>query len=53
MELPFMPKETLDLTGDWEFKEYPLSARRMRDLDSANWMETTVPSSIFTNLINV
>jgi len=48
-----MPKTTLDLTGEWEFKEYPLSARRMRDLDAADWLQTAVPSSVFTGLINV
>ena len=46
-----MPKVSLDLTGKWEFKQYPLSARRMRDLDSADWLQTNVPSSIFTSLI--
>lgn len=46
-----MPRTTLDLTGRWEFKEYPLSARRMRDLDSADWRTTDVPSSIFSSLI--
>jgi beta-mannosidase len=30
-----MPKASVDLTGKWEFREYPASARRMRDLDSA------------------
>jgi beta-mannosidase len=48
-----MPKVSLDLTGRWEFKQYPLSARRMRDLDSADWEGTTVPSSIFNSLIAV
>ena len=46
-----MPKAALDLTGAWEFKQYPPSARRMRDLDSADWQQTNVPSSIFTSLI--
>ena len=46
-----MPKVSLDLTGKWEFKQYPLSSRRMRDLDSADWQEAVVPSSIFTSLI--
>jgi len=46
-----MPKASLDLTGKWEFKEYPASARRMRDLDSADWLETNVPCSIFSSLI--
>ncbi len=47
-----MPKTSLDLTGIWEFKQYPLSARRMRDLDSADWLKTPVPSSIFNSLIS-
>ena len=46
-----MPKASLDLTGKWEFKQYPASARRMRDLDSGNWLQTTVPCSIFNSLI--
>ncbi len=46
-----MPKTSLNLTGKWEFKEYPLDARRMRDLDSADWMPTNVPCSIFNSLI--
>ena len=46
-----MPKTSLDLTGKWEFKEYPASARRMRDLDSADWLQTSVPCSIFNSLI--
>ena len=43
---------SLDLTGKWEFKEYPLSARRMRDLDSSDWQQTNVPCSIFSSLIS-
>jgi len=46
-----MPKTSLNLTGKWEFKEYPLEARRMRDLDSADWVPTNVPCSIFNSLI--
>jgi len=46
-----MPKTSLDLTGKWQFKEYPLQARRMRDLDSADWLQTSVPCSIFNSLI--
>ena len=41
----------LDLTGKWEFKEYPVEARRIRDLDSADWKATCVPCSIFNSLI--
>ncbi|MFA5293390.1 MAG: sugar-binding domain-containing protein [Phycisphaerae bacterium] len=46
-----MAKEILDLTGTWQFKQYPVSARRMRDLDEGNWLNCTVPSSIYTNLV--
>lgn len=46
-----MPKVTLDLTGQWQFKQYPLSARKMDDLDTGDWHETTIPSSIYTSLI--
>jgi len=46
-----MSKVSLDLSGKWEFKEYPVSARRIRDLDSADWLETNVPCSIFGSLI--
>jgi beta-mannosidase len=46
-----MPKVSVDLTGKWEFKQYPASARRMRDLDSADWLQTSVPCSIFSSLI--
>ncbi len=46
-----MPKTSLDLTGKWGFKEYPASARRMRDLDSGGWLEANVPCSIFNSLI--
>ena len=47
-----MPKTTLDLTGKWEFKEYPLSAKRMRDLGHAGWQPTNVPCSIFNSLLD-
>jgi len=46
-----MPKVSLDLTGQWQFKQYPLSARRMRDLDLTGWQTAAVPSSVFTSLI--
>ena len=46
-----MSKTSLALTGKWQFKEYPPSARRMRDLDSAGWLTTPVPCSIFSSLI--
>ena len=46
-----MPKIVLDLTGKWEFKEYPLTARRMRDLESDDWHKTAIPCSVFSSLI--
>jgi len=46
-----MPKTSLELTDKWQFKAYPLKARRMRDLDEGNWLPTKVPSSIFVSLI--
>ncbi len=46
-----MPKATQDLNGRWEFREYPPSVRRMRDLDGDNWQPARVPGSIFTSLI--
>ena len=47
-----MAKQILDLTGQWQFKEYPTAARRMRDLNGSNWLNCTIPNSIFTNLID-
>lgn len=41
-----------NLSGKWQFKQYPTSARRMRDLDEGSWLDCTVPSSIFTCLID-
>jgi beta-mannosidase len=41
----------LDLTGKWQFMEYPASARRCEDLENGNWMGAEVPSSVFTALI--
>ena len=46
-----MKKRTLDLGGSWECKEYPEAARRMRDLEEGQWMSVSVPSSIYTGLI--
>ncbi|MHC4554458.1 MAG: beta-mannosidase [Planctomycetota bacterium] len=45
-----MQKESLVLDSTWQFKEFPESARRMRDLDSGHWLDATVPSSIYTCL---
>jgi beta-mannosidase len=51
-ELIQMAKSSLDLTGEWEFKEYPISARRMRDLQGGDWAKTKIPCSVFTSLID-
>ena len=48
-----MAKTRIDLTGEWQFKEYPQRARRMRDLEASDWLAAEVPSSIFTNLVKV
>jgi beta-mannosidase len=45
-----MEKDVLVLDGMWEFKEFPETARRMRDLDSGGWMPAAVPGSIYTSL---
>ena len=45
-----MSKATQDLTGQWEFREYPLAVRRMRDLDGDDWKKTMVPGSVFSSL---
>lgn len=45
-----MKKNVLQLSGDWQFKEFPETARRMRDLDTGGWMPASVPSTIFTCL---
>lgn len=46
-----MPNATLDLTGKWQFKEYPVTARRMCSLDETGWHDCNVPCSIFNSLI--
>lgn len=46
-----MQKQTLELNGKWQYKEYPDSARRMRDLDGTDWLDCTVPSSIYDCLV--
>lgn len=45
-----MEKDVLLLDGEWEFKEFPETARRMRDLDGDGWMAAAVPGSIYTSL---
>lgn len=52
MGLVSMALNRLDLTGTWQFKEYPASARRMRDLERTHWSKANVPSSIFKCLID-
>jgi len=45
-----MQKESFVLDPTWQFKEFPESARRMRDLDAGDWLSASVPSSIYTCL---
>ncbi|MBE0534493.1 MAG: glycoside hydrolase family 2 protein [Phycisphaerae bacterium] len=47
-----MARHVQDLTGEWQFRQYPSSARRMRDLDGEGWLPAQVPSSIYTSLID-
>jgi beta-mannosidase len=44
-------KTVMPLDGEWEFREFPESSRRMRDLDTGGWKKAHVPSSIFGCLI--
>jgi len=46
-----MAARLLELTGTWEFKQYPVTARRMRDIDEGGWMECDVPGSVYCNLV--
>ncbi len=45
-----MSRHTVDLTGQWQFAEYPSSARKMSDLDSVDWYTCNVPGSIYSCL---
>lgn len=44
-------KAVLPLDGEWEFREFPESARRMRDLETGGWHKAHVPSSIYECLV--
>lgn len=44
-------KQIMVLDGQWEFREFPESARRMRDLDDSPWTPARVPGSIYTHLM--
>ena len=46
-----MSNMVTDLTGKWQFKEYPVSARKVDDLDQSEWFGAAVPNSVFTNLV--
>ncbi len=46
-----MAAHKLDLDGPWEFREFPETARRMRDLDDGPWTAARVPGSIFIHLM--
>ncbi len=38
---------TVDLSGQWQFKEFPRDARCVDDLEQGDWDECSVPNSIF------
>jgi len=46
-----MANVAMELNGEWQFKEYPASARRMRDIADNNWLDCNCPNSIFINLV--
>lgn len=46
-----MSKKKISLAGKWQFKEYPVQARRMRDVGDDLWSECSVPGTIFGGLI--
>lgn len=45
-----MRKQTLNITGPWEFREFPETARRMSDLNEGRWLKTDQPQSIYLSL---
>jgi len=47
-----MSKESLNLSGSWEFKQGPLNNGQTGKLSRNGWMPTRVPASVFGNLID-
>jgi beta-mannosidase len=45
-----MKKKILTISGPWEFREFPETARRMSDLEEGHWLKTDQPQSIFLGL---
>ncbi len=45
-----MKKQIVNVSGPWEFREFPETARRMSDLEEGRWPATTQPQSIFLSL---
>ena len=43
--------KVISLASKWQFKEYPVHARRMRDVGDGGWGGCSVPGTIFANLI--
>jgi beta-mannosidase len=43
---------SIDLNGEWEFRQYPTDARRMADLQNGDWYKATVPGGIYQDLIS-
>lgn len=48
-----MSAHSIKLNGAWEFKEYPLDARKMSDLDQTEWNSVSVPCSLYDGLIEI
>jgi beta-mannosidase len=45
-----MKKQIVNVSGPWEFREFPETARRMSDLEEGRWLATTQEQSIFHSL---
>jgi beta-mannosidase len=45
-----MKKHIVNVSGPWEFREFPETARRMSDLEEGRWLQITQPESIFLSL---
>ena len=45
-----MKKQIVNISGPWEFREFPETARRMSDLNEGRWLAAAQPQSIFLGL---
>jgi len=46
-----MPKQSMQLSGQWEFKPCSLDEEQAHYLNKNGWLRATVPGSVFSNLI--